>query len=848
MASALTIDGTLIDRDQFILVSATLYGRGEQPSLRFLQRGGPLSGFSNWANKSVLLEQDGTAIFAGDTTSYTDRFDGTYGWVREWTAIGLINRANRVPVTDSMSLTDTITYNLRVEDGADYIPSRAGRTVAQIVQDVLEMVANATALNAKGIGGYSGLPSAPALSATTLSDIAGMTIVPPQRVTISGERILQSLESFVQIYYPNTFNHLDPDGTIRFHDPRTWSADITLTLDGSDARVGKPTLTREWGSCSSRVVVRGDQQVRGLTFGLVPWPGSTATDGGATESFSHDGLSNTDAKSKFTAADWNQPGQSWGQASATASLSTGAVNSFTVTNQGYGYTSAPSVLITGGGGSGATGTAVLTGDKVTSITKTAGGSGYTTAPTVTLTAPGVGQSVIGTCTMPDTLTVTITPSDGKVQWPTDYWDQTSSGHQGYVVLYSNSVTGIEQLWPARIVSCTSLSPGGTCDLTIDAAAPSTAYDSFQLYGQGGGNGVVWRRYAIASPFGSLIQQSFPYEVPFRRGSELSETLVSTPQATVFFSTSGNPPYQVSSVGISAIDPDAGTVTLTKPSALVFSPNGTTIVPPNDVQFFLPIAVGTLEVVYPADLAGVPQYAGTSFSVEGVEETKYVTCKEWRDGSNSANMLAWAQEIHGSMSDTVVEGDATYLGLLTDALLPGHAINLPGEGYTSGWESIDIPIARCGLEFNDGKAAVPVTTSVHLSNRRMPYSGEAFFRPSQVGLPVGLMSGFFSFSSAAAEEGIAASNQVAGEALDRGVSDYGYDSTPVTSAAPPDSGFTFADTLAAGQDNGAGIRDRDSAPRGKYGDSRPPLPASQKFDRQGLDDYIAEQLEQMGDEA
>jgi phage tail sheath protein FI len=75
------------------------------------------------------------------------------------------------------------------------------------------------------------------------------------------------------------------------------------------------------------------------------------------------------------------------------------VASVTITNQGSGYTSAPTVAFAGGGGTGAAGTAVLgTGDdaeKVVSITITNPGSGYTSAPTVSFSG-GSGTGAAGT--------------------------------------------------------------------------------------------------------------------------------------------------------------------------------------------------------------------------------------------------------------------------------------------------------------------------------------------------------------------------------------------------------------------------------------------------------------------
>jgi hyaluronate lyase len=59
-----------------------------------------------------------------------------------------------------------------------------------------------------------------------------------------------------------------------------------------------------------------------------------------------------------------------------------------VTSGGSGYTSVPTVQITGGGGSGATATATVAAERVSAIAVTSGGSGYTTTPTVTITGGG----------------------------------------------------------------------------------------------------------------------------------------------------------------------------------------------------------------------------------------------------------------------------------------------------------------------------------------------------------------------------------------------------------------------------------------------------------------------------
>lgn len=79
-----------------------------------------------------------------------------------------------------------------------------------------------------------------------------------------------------------------------------------------------------------------------------------------------------------------------GGAAATAVLTSQAVTSATVTAPGSGYTSAPTVVFTGGAGSGATATATLVDGEVTAIVITAGGTGYTSAPTISFTGGGTG--------------------------------------------------------------------------------------------------------------------------------------------------------------------------------------------------------------------------------------------------------------------------------------------------------------------------------------------------------------------------------------------------------------------------------------------------------------------------
>ena len=65
-----------------------------------------------------------------------------------------------------------------------------------------------------------------------------------------------------------------------------------------------------------------------------------------------------------------------------------ATITLSVTSSGTGYTSAPTVSITGGGGTGAQATAMVSGGAVTDLSMTSPGTGYTSAPTISFSGGG----------------------------------------------------------------------------------------------------------------------------------------------------------------------------------------------------------------------------------------------------------------------------------------------------------------------------------------------------------------------------------------------------------------------------------------------------------------------------
>ena len=82
---------------------------------------------------------------------------------------------------------------------------------------------------------------------------------------------------------------------------------------------------------------------------------------------------------------------------------------------GSGYTSAPTVSFSGGGGSGATGTASVSNCLVSGVSITAGGSGYTSAPGISYSGGG-GSGASGTVNISGGAVTSVSISNMPAAW------------------------------------------------------------------------------------------------------------------------------------------------------------------------------------------------------------------------------------------------------------------------------------------------------------------------------------------------------------------------------------------------------------------------------------------------
>jgi hypothetical protein len=651
LADVLTINGATINLVTFNAQVDRLipFAKGGTPELHFSRLLGPLAALPDaWSGKSVTLTMfSGTLVFSGSVVGYVDRYMDGLGWCREYRAMGLRNLADYVPMTDSNTLTDTAIYNLPGDD-PNFIGSRSGLTVGAIVSSILTMSTNAVALNAVGVGGYTSL-GPPTLPAATVADLGTLTVIPPSRCCISGERILQTIESFIQQWHPNHWLNVEADGKIRIRDMRL-ASNNTLTL-GGDARLGMPSLTRDYSDSYSQIEVRGNTIATPVVVQTTPWEGSSAADGGLAEDFAHDGLTNAQAKTAWTPEDYQQP-----------------------------------------------------------------------------SIGGMAQD-FGSCTVSDTTHVVVTSQDAALTWTADYWAQGGSHAAGQLWLFSDVIPGIGQLYSARIVANTALTAAGTSILTLDRALPALTFNSYQIWGLAQGAAVVYRRYKVTNAsVAAAMLNYFPYPVPIRASTGLAGGMTSTPTGIIQWSNGGTPPYFTTPMGIT-VDPVNGLIYFDRPTALTF---GNTKTEASNVGAFLPIATGALATYAPSSST----YSGTLYTVEGIQRRKVITSRDWRDASNTANMATFATEFLDSVKDVVVEGVVPYLGTIEVYMTGGQAVSIAGSGYTTGWESLALPVVSVEVVFQNAAQGTSYVTQLHLSNRRGRYTADQHLRPSITGMQIG----------------------------------------------------------------------------------------------------------------
>jgi hypothetical protein len=503
--TTVVIGGTTIPTATIRRHSLLIYQRHAPASFHFSSRPGAFIGLPDpWLGKSCTVSIDlglggGPVLyFAGDVADRKPQRT-PLGTVYNYTAYGLRDRGNKIPVVDSNTGAQDATWN-----DPTYLLPRMGRTVGQAILELLEMDPQVLALSALGIGQYvstgtgavaTSTVAAGAVTAATVTAggtgyaaaptvlflggggsgaagtatvaggaVTGITISPGGSGYLAPPTIVLSRLPAATVSDLIAINILPPypmriagemlfdaiDSILQNLAPH-WSLHVTPTgllrfpdfrtfptttlTMDVDVYADQVTLSRDVRECFQRVVLNGSPLALPRRFSILG--------GQVAEAFGHDGLTNTQAKAQWKLADFLVPGSTDARAVGNASIGGGKVVGVSVQNPGYGYASAPTVTI-GGTGSGAAATVGLVSGSVANVTITAQGSGYTTPPIISFTG-GSGSGARAHALISNGKVVEIVidaGGSGYTSAPTLAFSGTGSGATATSTIASGAVTGI----------------------------------------------------------------------------------------------------------------------------------------------------------------------------------------------------------------------------------------------------------------------------------------------------------------------------------------------------------------------------------------------------------------------
>lgn len=347
------------------------------------------------------------------------------------------------------------------------------------------------------------------------------------------------------------------------------------------------------------------------------------------------------------------------------------------------------------------------------------------------TGPTTDKGTVTSVSSPTT--VVVQSSDATRTWATNYWD----GILGWIQLFSSTGSALTYSEARPVSACGAMTAGGTCTITLGYALENSgtgAYDSYQLIGNNvslanGGLYDVWRLFNITDP-GSLIADhlvsTFSVPQPFVGYDGQSAQLTAAPTCQIVYPNGAGPMPFVTI-------PQTGQVLFTRPILEACNitstlKSGVGIQLPTDVYMLLAYSRGALTTTYPPDVGGVPQYSGTAFSAAGLSRTATHDQYDWGYAGNISPMTDLAQMLQVSLKNTITEGTIAYKGLYTTCEDPtgGHLMSIAGDGYTTGDESLNIPVRSQSVRFFTEGGGLLYHTTLRCSTRQDPRTGEGFY--------------------------------------------------------------------------------------------------------------------------
>lgn len=622
--------------------------------------------------------------------------------------------------------------------------------------------------------GYNSTPSViiSTLPASTIGDLNNLTVIPPFAISFAGERILSSIESVVQTCHPNHWTYMlgdtvggDIPGTIRILDQRA-TTDYQVVLGNPSGspeadgvtygdRWSMPTLSRDSSDTYSRLEVRGGPLVTGVYLSVIPQVdttmNATITDstlgvsgvntGGLFPYFGFGAYpSNTGAVGQWSPNSFVQQSLQGGQDQGTITT-IGSTTSVTIKSSNTALTLSSDQLDQSSTGLRAILTVIqspLTGLQQMFSTSVIANTAMTAGSTSTLTvSPPLPVTTY------TSYFLTFSSQAGNVVWR-QYVVVDSSGYG----TSSKLGPALQQYFPypfayknaSGTAAALTSAPVGAVLWSNGTTVSSTTYLN---------NGAApWNESDFSvtvNPSNGTI--SFPSPVNLVYGGGSTSTPPSNVQVFV--------PVATGVLSVLNQVPGSGTVHVINGStSITFSASQSGL-----TGFYLQvtgdstggsylIASGsgtgwTLGTAYQGSTNTAAiwlttgGFSGTLRTVDGVQRTKVITLRDWTQESGvNQNIQVYANEQFDSIKDVVVEGSISYLGLATPYLVPGYSISIHGQGYTTGWETLQssgwppgLPVSQAEVVFQWNASGTSYLTNLSLTNRRQSYTAEVFLRPT-----------------------------------------------------------------------------------------------------------------------
>ena len=691
-----------------------------------------------WVNLTV----DGTVVFIGQIVSLhpsgTNRGQISIGY----RCFGLNWLINQLWIT-SPNGTGSITFNLPESD-PNYTPSMSGQTVGQILSYLYNTM----------LPGFNTVLNIPVAAFASMlfssSDLSVLTIVPPDTTIVTG-RLWNSVIEILNQWYNTVGAWITPlgvgslttggyftqvQGTIRHENLQGGGfPTTTFTLDALDGNGNACMLdgiSEDFSECYTQVVIRGEADVQGANLSLAgggtlpnaglttypsSWPGTLQYGWSAGQ------------QAAWTYNNYLNPPGAYEQGTISSMTSTTLTVTGATPTPTYGTTTWWSSLNAEVWAFFPTGGSSFFNEqrRIVSNTVPSGGS-YTLTVDVPFANSGYTNYTIrgqtsfqGSTTLADVWRkFYIVPqwvANSMVQKFSHSVPWTGGVSQAIVqtttpmanVIFPNAGNAIS--WPMTF----QIVPFGTGFYSTQATATATV-----------SGGVVTGYTSLVGGSGYQPSTNIAVQVISNVGSGavIFGITNSSGVVTSLVIQRGGTGY--SSAPTLAIGVNSGYIEFYQPICVAYCSqgqlNGVGLIPnPTDLQVLVPYARGSLFVQAPTT-----GWQGTAYTVNGIERRQYLDYPEWSDYGQASQYQLLANQKLLTVMNTVVEGSLTYFGKQSTFLLIGNALNIAGNGYTTGYEAINAPARSVVFDYLPDNGATQWITRINFSTRMKPFTGDRLY--------------------------------------------------------------------------------------------------------------------------